>query len=413
MAEVPVEIPVEGPVEVEGDVDWRRTAWGLVPLAALLVAVAMSALRAFEPAISGDYEAHLEYLEYVQRHRWVPRADQGFEMYHPPVYYVLSVLVAELAGSSLTSGAQAVAAASWAVEGMVAAVVVTRLGGRWAGAAAGAALVWLLPGQANVATRVYPETLAGLGVAILVLAVVRLRQGARSGYWWLAVGVPLAGLSKFSGLVAVAVALPVVVWAHRDRLRSLAGLLPGLILLGAFYGRNLLLYRTPTPLNADLFELERLGGRYADYPPGFFTRLALGECAAERSFYGSAWKWLWATDCGVKPPWTDTVDGVLLVVAVATTLVVAAAWACAAAKARRHLGWAVVAAVPAAVLAAFVGYNLRVPSGSSGLYLLVAVVPVAVAVGGFVSSAAARHQGAAYLTVLGWGAVMARASGVF
>lgn len=396
-----------------GSPGWRRTALALLPLGLLLGAVAVKASRAFDPAIAGDHEAHLAYLRFLQEHHRLPLAAQGFEMYHPPAYYVLSVLVANL-GLSLTDAARAVATGAWILEGLVAAVVVGRLGGRWVGAAAAAALVWLLPGQANVATRIYPETLVGLGVGVLVLGFVRLRQGDGHGYWWLALGVPLAALSKFSGLIALAVVLPAVVWTGRARLRPLVvALAPGLCLVAAFYGRNVVHYGTPTPLNADLFHLDRLGGLYARYPAGFFTRLSLGRCAAEHSFYGSAWKWLWATDCGVKPPWRDEVAGWLLVVALATTAAVAAAWLWAAGRGRRDLSWAVTAGVPAAVLLGFVAYNLRVPSGSSGLYLLVGIVPVAVAVGGLVSRVTpARAELAGYAGVLAWALVMAHASGV-
>lgn len=394
-----------------GPAERRRTASALLPLALLGVVVAVAAYRAFDPAIAGDHQAHVDYLEFIRRRHRLPLAEQGFEMYHPPAYYVLGVLVSYL-GLSLTDAARAVATAAWALEGVVAAVIVARLGGRWVGAAAAAGLVWLLPGQANVATRVYPETLAGLGVGLLLLGMVELRRESTSGYWWLGLGVPLAGLTKFSGLVALAVVVPIVVWSERARLRPLAAFLaPGLGLMALFYGRNVTHYGTPTPLNADLFHLDRLGGLYAAYPKGFFTRLSLGRCAAEHSFYGSAWKWLWATDCGLKPPWRDTVDGWLLVVALLTSLVVLVAWLWAARTGRRHLPWAGIALVPAALLVAFVAYNVRVPSGSSGLYLLVGIVPAAVALGGFASRLPVRFDIAAYVAIVGWAAAMAAASG--
>ncbi len=393
---------------------WRRTALALLPLALLLILVAVKAYRTFDPAISGDYDAQIDYLRWLQVHHWPPHADQGFAFYHPPLYYGASVITAKLAGLTLTDGGRAVATVAWILEGVVAAVIVIRLGGRWVGASAAAALVWLLPGQANVATRIYPETAAGLGVAVLLLAVVALRQGRRSGYVWLGIGAPLAGLSKFSGLLALVVVVPVLVWTHRDRLRPLVtALAPGGVLLAAFYGRNVALYGTPTPLNADLFHLDQLGGLYAHYPVGFFTRIALGRCAAKHSFYGSAWKWLWATDCGVKPPWRDTVGGWLLVVALLTSALVLASWLWAAGAGRSHLGWVCSAAIPALVLVGFVAYNARVPSGSSGLYLLVGIVPVAVAVGGLVSRLASRrYELVTYVGVVAWGVAIAHASGV-
>lgn len=394
--------------------DRRSALLALLPLVILLALVAVRAYGAFDPSISGDYDAHLDYLRFLEVHRWPPRADQGFEMYHPPLYYGVSVVMAKVAGMTLTDGARAVATAALVLEGLIATLIVLRLGGRWVGASAATALVWLLPGQANVATRIYPETTAGLGVALLLLAVVELREDRRVGYLWLAIGLPVAGLSKFSGLVALVVVVPALLWTQRARLRPLvAAMTPGAALLAAFYGRNVVLYGTPTPLNADLFHLERLGGLFAHYPPGFFTRVALGRCAAEQSFYGSAWKWFWATDCGVKPPWRDTVDGWLLGAAVLTTVLVLASVVWAAARGRRHLGWGCVAAIPVLVFIGFLAYNVRVPSGSSGLYVLVGIVPVAVAVGGLVSHLVReRSEFVAYAGVVVWAAAMAHASGV-
>lgn len=391
--------------------DARRLVAAFLPLVVVLGGIAVSAHSAFDPAIAGDHEAHLDHLRFIDDRHRLPLATDGFEMYHPPAYYVLSVAVSRL-GLDLVTAARTVATAAWVLQGLVTAATVRRLDGRLAGMAAAAGLVWLLPGQANVATRIYMETTVGLGVGLAVLGLVELHQHRRRGYWWLGIGVALAGLSKFSGLVALAVVLPCVAWSQRGRWRPLAAALaPGGALIAAFYGRNVVHFGTPVPLNADLFRLKDLGGLYAARPPGFFTRLALGPCAAEHSFYGSAWKWLWATDCGIKPPWRDTVTGWLLLVAILTTLVVVVAWCRAAHAGWRDVSWLAVAGVPAAVLVAFVGYNLRVPSGSSGLYLLVAMVPVGVAVGGLVSRFP-RHQRVVYAGTLIWSAAMAAASGV-
>lgn len=281
-----------------GTRDFKKAVLALAPLLVLFLAVTASAYRDFDPTISGDYQAQLDYLRYIEQNRSVPRADQGFAFYHPPAYYASSVAVFEavrpLAGSlTLTDAGRATATAAWALEGVVAAAVVAGLGGSWLGMASAAAAVWLLPGQANVGSRLYPETMAGLGVALLVLGLAQLHAKRRSGGVWLALGVPLAGLGKYSGLVAVGVVVPLTLWAFRSQLRRLAmAVAPGLALLVAFYGRNLVLFGTPTPLNADLFDLRAMGGLYARYPPGFFTRVSLGRCAGERSFYGSAWKWL-------------------------------------------------------------------------------------------------------------------------
>jgi len=388
-------------------------------LLVLFLFVVVSAYRDFDPAISGDYDAQVEYLQFLETHHSVPRADKGFAFYHPPVYYATSVAAFKLVhpfihSVTLTGAARATATLAWFLEGLVAAVIVMRLGGGWLAIAAASAIVWLLPGQANVGTRIYPETMAGLGVALMLLGVADLHRNKRSGFVWLALGVPTAALSKYSGLVAVVVVVPVALWAFRAHLRRLVAIMvPGGVLIAVFYGRNIALFGTPTPLNADLFDLRSLGGLYAHYPPGFFTHVSLGRCAGAHSFYGSAWKWLWAVDCTPKPPWSDTMGGWVLVAAVAASAVLIFGWVSACRRGRRSPVWACVAAIPLAILAAFLFYNVRVPSGSTGLYLLVAIVPVAVAGAGVLTSIGEwRSQACAYAGILGWAAVMAQASNI-
>jgi len=391
----------------------------LAPLLVLFLFVTASAYRDFDPAISGDYDAQVDYLRYIETHHSVPRADQGFAFYHPPVYYATSVALFEVVhpfvgAVTLTGAGRATATLAWLFEGLVAAAIVVRVGGNWLARVAATAVVWLLPGQVNVGTRLYPETSVGLGVALMLLGMASLHRRQRIGYAWLALGVPVAGLSKYSGLVAVAVVVPVALWAFRDRLHGLLTVLaPGAVLIAAFYGRNVVLFGTPTPLNADLFDLRSLGGLYAHYPPGFFTRLSLGRCAGAHSFYGSAWKWFWAVDCTPKPPWPDTISGGVLAAAIIASAVFVAGWVLACRRARRSPVWACTAAVPLAVLAAFLFYNARVPSGSTGLYLLVAIVPVAVAAGSlFGTVKGSRYQACGYAAMIGWAAIMAQASNI-
>jgi tetratricopeptide (TPR) repeat protein len=48
-----------------------------------------------------DFGAHVEYIDYLQKRRAVPLADEGWELFQPPLYYVLSALCLTSCGLSV------------------------------------------------------------------------------------------------------------------------------------------------------------------------------------------------------------------------------------------------------------------------------------------------------------------------
>ena len=68
-------------------------------LAAAAVWIALFAHnRALRPSWGFDSHAHADYVAFLLQHGSVPLADQGWQMYQPPLYYVLAAGVARLAG---------------------------------------------------------------------------------------------------------------------------------------------------------------------------------------------------------------------------------------------------------------------------------------------------------------------------
>lgn len=379
------------------------------------------AYRRVNPTIGFDYPGHLDYVRYIDLTLSIPLADRGWQMYHPPAYYALAAGVFEMVhrlglAATITDVGRWVSTAAWVLEGVTAVATVRLLGGGWVASSVAAALVWLLPGQAIMGTMLYNETLTGLGVGLMTLGLVLWWRHRPVGLVPLGAGFALALLSKYSGAVAAATAFPIIIYVGRDRLRAtLAALAPGLALAGAYYLRNLLVFGTPAPLNAELFDLRSWDPFGWGHPSGFFTALDLSRCAAQHSFWGGFWKWFWAADCFTALPWPDVVGRSLLVGALAATALIAVALAWSAARALTHPILLYVFAVPAVVFVAFLTYNLRVPSATAdkGVYVLAVIVPVAVATGLFV------HRGVRswmtvvlYVVILGWSLDMAHASGL-
>jgi hypothetical protein len=75
-------------------------AWALAPLAiaALLWAALFWNNRGLDGGWGFDSEGHLDYLRAILEHGRLPLADEGWEMYQPPLYYLAAAALLRLAG---------------------------------------------------------------------------------------------------------------------------------------------------------------------------------------------------------------------------------------------------------------------------------------------------------------------------
>jgi len=232
-----------------------------------------------------------------------------------------------------------------------------------------------------------------------------------------AIGIPLAALSKYSGLAAAAAAVALVLWRARHRLwPAVLALTPGVVAIAVFYLRNLYRLGTPLPLNSIIFHLQDWDPVRWGHPQGFFTRVDLKACSAPDSFSGGFWKWFFATDCFDLAPWRNTLSPALLVAALLVTALLLAAVLWVILRWPAEPFQILLVAIPAAVMLAFVVYVIRIPSATTdkGVYTLSTIVPLAVAGGLFLSRFLKRWQttAVAYAALLGWSLVMANASGL-
>jgi hypothetical protein len=393
----------------------------VLPFAGFLILVLVSVYHRLEFVKGFDYPGHLDYVRYIDFTGWLPLADRGWQMYHPPGYYVATVLLFEglhrlgWAGT-LTDAGRWLSSGAWVAEGMLALAAVRAFGGGWIGAAGAAAVVWLLPGQSMMGAMLYNETFTGLGVGLMTLGIVLwARDDSRPGLVILGAGFLIALLSKYSGAAAAVAALPIIlrVGIHQLRL-TLAALAPGLLLGLGFYARNVANFSTPVPLNGELFDLKSWDPFGWGHPSGFFTSFSLDKCAAQHSFWGGLWKWFWVQDCFALQ-WPQTISGPLLIGAVLGTAVALAGLLWVAGRGLRDPSYLFLAAIPAVVLVAFIAYNLRItsPTADKGVYVLAGLVPVAVAVGLFIERfKRSPVPVVAYALVCGWSAVMVFASGL-
>jgi tetratricopeptide (TPR) repeat protein len=75
---------------------WRdriSVAWLLLAVAALWIALFLNNAGSLSPHTGFDAQAHLDYIKYVQERRALPLPTEGFEMFQPPLYYILSAAI--------------------------------------------------------------------------------------------------------------------------------------------------------------------------------------------------------------------------------------------------------------------------------------------------------------------------------
>ncbi|MGD0813627.1 MAG: glycosyltransferase family 39 protein [Verrucomicrobiota bacterium] len=186
----------------------------------------------FIPAAAGfDAPDHLAYVRYVQDHHRLPDAREGWEMFQPPLYYVICAKLLDLGRWKAfePSGMMLLRFLSLAIGavnlGLIFAGLRLIFPGDWKKSLAGLVLAAFLPAQLCLLHYTTNETLSALFVTgALCLALHLLRAGQP---WWgwhgmLGIALGLALLSKASAVLVVPAALGAL--AMRFALRRERGL---------------------------------------------------------------------------------------------------------------------------------------------------------------------------------------------
>jgi hypothetical protein len=278
----PVALRLEAPPWLGGG-SWPRTALAVMGL--FWLALYVRKALGLPVALGFDADAHIQYMRFILEQGRIPRADEGWEAFHPPLYYCLGAALRWLSGaepgSVLDRGLLRVGPVASGLAGAwLAGRTARRIWPERPGVAALAVLAaGLLPMNVYMSVFVSNEpvhtALVAAGVFLGCDALVAPRADARR----------LALLSAVLGLALVTkstTSLPVAalfvfgvgakLWLVEGRrpLRAAgitAALLTGpLVLAGWFYLRNLLLFGDPFVSNLDAYET-----RTYWMPPGFHT----------------------------------------------------------------------------------------------------------------------------------------------
>lgn len=212
------------------------------------------------PYLGMDMVQHVEYVDYILERRGLPFADQGWQLFQPPLPYLIAALV-ETLRASVAPGLDALGVLRsltliCSLTTALAACRICTLAFDRAGTAAAAMLVAaFFPASLYMAAAFSNEPFAALFGTLLILESVRLMKGSGVPHWaivrtgiWLGLGL----LSKPSVLLLLPAVLVLFIWKGRSRATWIAGwraagaiLAIGFSIAGWWYVRNMLRFGRP------------------------------------------------------------------------------------------------------------------------------------------------------------------------
>lgn len=232
-----------------------KTWWPLVLIGGLWLIWFANNLPQLPSLFGFDTDGHTEYIRYVQEKGRLPLADEGWQMYQPPLYYLLSAGLLNLVG--LTTNDPAATLWLRALGGVIGFANVTMVFlslRRWFArtpwlVALGTFFAGFLPAQFYVSHYITNEGLAATLATTCLYFTIRLWQTNPAPAWLYAAGggsLGLALLAKFSTVVLIPfVGAAVLLHALKKNPRlQLAywrnpgiALLAGMVVCGWHYGR--------------------------------------------------------------------------------------------------------------------------------------------------------------------------------
>ena len=200
-------------------------------LIVLWVALFANNLGALPPLSGYDVDGHVAYIRYLQQHHGLPTAQEGWEMFQPPLYYVISAVMLDLLDLKIDE-----AGAFIALRGLGFAIGIGQVALVWAAlrllfeqrsaARWGAILAALLSPVLYLAHYVSNEAMAALlvsGSFYLCLLALKQRQARWKLYAGLGLCLGAAMLTKSSGVLAVAAVAAALSWKAITGIKSANG----------------------------------------------------------------------------------------------------------------------------------------------------------------------------------------------
>lgn len=408
---------------------WRswnpNPAWALALIAVVWTALFVNNLPQMPRIFGFDAEGHEEYIRYIQERGALPLADEGWQMYQPPLYYAVAAFALDILGLNTADDASVLLlrAANGLVELVHCALVFLCLRRLfpfqpWK-QAAGTLVAGFLPAHLYLSHYVTNETVSALFVTTAVYFVLRalprdaddpfadsasqadgLLKSPDCLFAGLALGAAL--LTKFSAVLAAPVLLGALVWPWITRhgcslTRGLASLsvflAAALAVCGWHYVRVWMHFGRPLVGNWDAGTWTQWwqdpGYRTAAYYTSFGEVLVRPVFSSFTSFADGLYATLWgdglagsAAWMAFRPPWNyDLMAIVWLAALLPSVLVVVGFSVCLARVLRRpDARTLLLIGLPIVFALGLVFMSLRVPSYAQvkAFYALPVLLPFCV-----------------------------------
>jgi tetratricopeptide (TPR) repeat protein len=214
----------------------------LLIIATVWVALYCNNTGLLSPNIGFDAGDHLYYIEYIQKHKALPLPNEGWEMFQPPLYYIISAATLSSFGLTVSDGVGVMVLRLLTLcFGLVHIVFVflsLRLlfPGQIGRQMVGLVLAAFLPMNLYLSHYVTNETLAALLVSVSIYLCLRmLKTGTNSWASISALGfvIGAAALTKFTAVLVVPF---IVVALARQTFARREGVGTGLKKLGSMLG---------------------------------------------------------------------------------------------------------------------------------------------------------------------------------
>jgi tetratricopeptide (TPR) repeat protein len=311
---------------------WLQEWWPLLVVGGYWLAMLTNNLPQLPSLFGFDTDGHTEYIRYVQQHGRLPLANEGWQMYQPPLYYILSSALLGLLGQTMdTPGAITLIRAMSGMIGFTNVLLVylslRRLFPKERGLQLGGLLfAGFLPAQLYLSHYITNEGLvATLATATFYFAIRTMQTQPATKWLYAATGgcLGLALLAKFSAVLLIpfvgVLLLPAAMrergWRKLSTWRgpALAILTAGLV-CGWHYGRVWAQFGTPLVGNwspeAGFRWWQDNGYTTAKYFLSFGKALTAPLYSGFGSFWDGAYSTLWADGLcsggariGFRPPW--------------------------------------------------------------------------------------------------------------
>jgi Flp pilus assembly protein TadD len=190
----------------------RETVVPLVIIATLWVALFCNNSRLIPRIVGFDRRGHVDYIEYIQKHRAVPLPNEGWEMFQPPLYYIISAATLSSFGLTVSDEAGVIVLRLLTMIFSIAHFTLVFLSLRLLFPAqigrqmVGLLLAAFLPMQLFLSHYVTNETLAATlasATIFLCLRLLRMEQATPAGYAGLGLCLGAALLTKATGVLLV------------------------------------------------------------------------------------------------------------------------------------------------------------------------------------------------------------------